>query len=227
MLPGHFVARRLHSLLGIVPIGAFLLLHTYTNSKSLGPDGVALYNTAIRSEIPFLIVAEIVFIYLPLIFHAGYGLIILYQGKSNVARYGYGANIRYTLQRITGMIALVFVGYHVYTTRLASYLTGQPMEYLWMVRLFEEPWRVWFYLVGTLAVCFHFANGIWTFLIVWGITVSKYSQRLALTACMALFGFLSFVNFLMIANFAYHHAPTPLWIAVILGFVKGYLFGPI
>ncbi|MBI2339217.1 MAG: succinate dehydrogenase [Deltaproteobacteria bacterium] len=225
-LPAHFLARRIHSLSGIIPIGAFLLVHTYTNSKSLAPDGVALYNGAIKSfsEIPFLVFLEIVFVYLPILFHAGYGFVILYQGKSNVTRYGSEANIRYTLQRITGMLALVFIGYHVYATRWTALFTGQPMEYLWMVRMFETPWKVWFYLAGTTAVCFHFANGLWTFLIVWGITVSRHSQRVALYACMAVFAGLSVVNLLMIANFTYYHQPAPVWIAAILGFVKMFLF---
>lgn len=228
-LPAHFLKRRIHSLLGIVPIGVFLLEHIYTNSKSLAPDGVAVYNGAIKSfyEIPFLVLIEIVFIYLPILFHAGYGLAILYQGKSNITSSGYEANIRYTLQRITGMIALVFIGYHVYATRLTSYFTGAPMEYLWMVRMFETPWKIWFYLAGSIAVCFHFANGIWTFLIVWGITISKYSQRIALYACLSLFAALSLINLLVIANFTYHHQPAPAWIAVILNFVKSYLFGQV
>lgn len=226
-LPRHFWARRIHSLLGIVPLGAFLLCLIYTYSKSLGPNGVVAFNQALqdRSKIPFLFVLEIFFIYLPLLYHALYGFVILYLGKSNVVRYPHGANVRFLLQRLTGVIALFFIGYHVYATRLTSLVTGSPVDYLWIVRLFEQSWTGWFYLIGSVALSFHLANGIWNFLIVWGITVSKRSQKISLSFCMALFSILTVVNALIIANFTYYQNPAPFWIAGILKFVRTVLFG--
>lgn len=226
-LPSHFIKRRIHSLLGIIPIGFFLLFHLYTYSKSLGPNGVKAYNEAILASrhIPFLVVLEVVFIYLPILLHAVYGFVILYQGRSNVVRYPYEANVRYVFQRLTGVIALFFIGYHVYATRLSSYFSSTPMEYLWMVQMFEHSWKVWFYLIGTTAISFHFANGVWTFLIVWGVTISKYVQRLSLYACMSLFIILTLTNWLVVANFTYHYQAAPSWLAFILKFIKRYLFG--
>lgn len=226
-MKSYFIKRRLHSLLGIIPLGFFLLAHLYTYSKSLGPNGVVAYNEVLQSRkgIPFFVILEILLIYLPILFHAIYGFVILAQSKNNVTRYPHEANIRYSLQRLTGIIAFIFIGYHVYTTRLISYFSGSPMEYLWMVRLFESSWKVWFYLIGSMAISFHFANGLWTFLNVWGITISKQVQRVSLYACMSFFVALTLVNWLVIANFAYHYKEAPGWIGMILKFVKNHLFG--
>jgi len=178
-IPRHFIHRRIHSLLGIIPLGFFLLQHLYLNAKALGPDGVRVFNEAIQSltHVPFFVFLEILFLYIPLLFHALYGLMIIYQGRSNVTQYASGGNVRFVLQRISGVIALVFIGYHVYETRLLVWWTSTPMDYLWMVRIFETSWKIWFYLAGSTVVIFHFLNGLWSAGIVWGVTVSPAAQR--------------------------------------------------
>jgi succinate dehydrogenase/fumarate reductase cytochrome b subunit len=48
------------------------------------------------------------------------------------------------------------------------------------------PWLALLYLVGVLAVSFHFANGLWGVLFSWGVTVTRTSQRRSGYACAAL-----------------------------------------
>ena len=72
-----FVLRKLHQLSGIVPLGAFLLEHLYTNSKGLHPtDGPEHFNEAVADlqQIPYILFVEITFIFIPLLYHAVYGL---------------------------------------------------------------------------------------------------------------------------------------------------------
>ena len=38
-------------------------------------------------------------------------------------------------------------------------------------------WHAPAYLIGITAAVFHFANGIWTFAITWGIAISREAQR--------------------------------------------------
>ena len=182
----HFVLRRLHSLTGIIPVGAFLVLHILTNFNFVfeGPEG---YNREVRfiHKIPYLPLVEWVFIFLPLAYHAGYGMFITFTGKSNVQHYRYGGNLRYTMQRVTGILVLLFVIVHLAKFRFAyllpdswnipdfnpgdaAYITSAGLDQLWVVI---------FYIVGVAATAFHFSNGIWTFLIVWGITLGPQSQR--------------------------------------------------
>jgi succinate dehydrogenase / fumarate reductase cytochrome b subunit len=41
------------------------------------------------------------------------------------------------------------------------------------------------YLVGITATVWHFANGIWLFMLDWGITIGERAQRLTGYACLA------------------------------------------
>ena len=41
------------------------------------------------------------------------------------------------------------------------------------------------YIVGITATVWHFANGIWLFLVDWGIVIGERAQRLAGYACIA------------------------------------------
>jgi succinate dehydrogenase / fumarate reductase cytochrome b subunit len=41
------------------------------------------------------------------------------------------------------------------------------------------------YIVGIAATVWHFANGIWLFMVDWGITIGERAQRLTGYACIA------------------------------------------
>jgi succinate dehydrogenase / fumarate reductase cytochrome b subunit len=43
------------------------------------------------------------------------------------------------------------------------------------------------YIIGYLAAIFHFCNGIWSFLISWGITIGAESQRFVTYVCALVF----------------------------------------
>jgi len=183
-----FWARRVHSLTGVVPIGAFLLEHLYSNSWAT--QGAAAYNAYVErlTSLPYVIFMEIFLIGLPIAFHAIFGLWIAWQGQWNVASYPYGRNWMYALQRITGILLVVYIGIHVWETRIAAALNPAIKHDLFahMHTIFTSPAYVAFYVVGVACAAFHFANGLWTFLIVWGITVGPRGQRLASFACAGL-----------------------------------------
>ena len=87
-----FVLRKLHQLSGIVPLGIFLLEHFYTNSKAL--DGAAHFNEAVQGlqSIPYILFIEVGGIFLPLIYHAVYGLVITMEARPNNLNYPYARN---------------------------------------------------------------------------------------------------------------------------------------
>jgi len=176
-IPSAFILRRLHSLSGVFPIGFFLLEHMFSNSLILlGPDA---YNRQIHflQSLPFVVFLEITFIGLPILYHSVYGIVVTVTGKTNLSFYPYTQNIFYTLQRITGIIALIYVGYHVYHTRIVQALYGTEVSYARMQEVMTQPFMFWFYVIGLAAVCFHFANGIWGFCVSWGFTVSQRAQQ--------------------------------------------------
>ena len=101
-----FLIYRLFSLAGLVPVGAFLVVHLLTNASVLaGPGTFQSRVDMIHSLGPLLVPIEWAFIFLPMLFHAVIGFVIIANGLPNVGSYAYVGNVRYTLQRATGMIA--------------------------------------------------------------------------------------------------------------------------
>ena len=189
-----FLLRRLHSLTGLVPVGAYMVIHLLTNASIW--NGPATFQAAvhqIHSLGRLLPVVEWTFIFIPILFHGIYGLIILRESQPNPGAYPYLGNIRYTLQRATGLIAFLFIGWHVF------HMHGWIHTEAW--RAFIHPWggqfapynaassatramqqSIWvqlFYLVGVVACVYHLANGIWTMGITWGLWTSPAAQRRA------------------------------------------------
>jgi succinate dehydrogenase / fumarate reductase cytochrome b subunit len=187
----HLLLRRLHSLAGIVPIGLYLLAHIFLeNSFVLG--GAESFNGLVKAilviPVPVLLATEILILWAPILFHGLYGLVILWSADiPNALHYDYANSYLYVLQRVTGVIALLFIGFHVASTRMMYYFYHTEITYDFMHSYMVSP--LWFavYLVGVLSAIFHFTNGIWTFCVTWGITVGARSQKMLQFASVALF----------------------------------------
>ena len=185
--------RKLHQLSGIFPLGLFVLEHFYTNSKALtGPQD---FNNAVRDlqSIPYIIFIEIFGIFIPLIYHAVYGLVITMEARPNNLHYPYPRNWFYTVQRITGVILFFFIFFHVLNFRFGMIpglntisVAHQPdMAFDIVSREFRMVPIFLVYVVGITSTVWHFANGIWLFLVDWGITIGERAQRLTGYACIA------------------------------------------
>jgi succinate dehydrogenase / fumarate reductase cytochrome b subunit len=184
--PYEFAVRRLHSLVGLVPIGAYLVIHLATNASLL--DGAQTFQdrvNQINSLGPTtLTLVEWTFIFLPILFHGIVGMIIVLRGERNLAHYPYVGNFRYTLQRWTGVIAFTFILYHVFQMHgwIRTEWWHEQVKALGGARFDPKNAAVTaaaaiqssllvqaVYLVGTLACVYHFANGLWTMGITWGV----------------------------------------------------------
>ena len=194
-----FLIRRLHSLSGLVPVGAYMCVHLATNASVLGGADVFQGNVdKIHALGPLLPLVEWVFIFIPLLFHAIIGVVIIQGGVPNTSSYPTVGNIRYTLQRATGMIAFVYILAHV----LHMHAMAEPLKNLVSPDLFAQfdehaatestaaaiqtaLWIQIFYAVGVLACVYHLANGLWTMGITWGLWTSPEAQRRASAVCTA------------------------------------------
>jgi len=188
----HYFNRKLHSLLGIIPVGVFLMIHLTVNYMATkGPES---FNNAagFMESLPYLAVLEWVLIFLPLLYHAIYGLYVAFQAKHNVGNFGYFRNVMFMLQRYTGIITLIFVGWHVWQTRVQMAL-GDELNFNMMVNILQNNWMMVFYLVGVISAIFHFANGMWSFLVSWGITIGPRSQRISTYVWMVVFVLVSII----------------------------------
>lgn len=184
-----FALRRLHSLTGIVPIGLYVLFHLGVNSFAAG--GPEPYNRMAEflESLPYLLAIEIPFIWLPILYHAGYGIYIHATGRPNPFQYAYQNNWLYWLQRWSGIVTLVFIGWHFWQTRLANYIYGRVIEFQMMADILSDPRWVAFYVVGLIAVSYHLANGLRSFLLTWGAVVGDRARGRT-TAICAVFGVL-------------------------------------
>lgn len=196
-----FAIRRLHSFVGLVPVGAFLFVHFVTNVSILdGPEMFQMRVGQIHSLGPVtLSVVEWSCILLPILLHGLIGLIIVARGNRNLLNYLYAGNFRYTLQRWTGVLAFAFIAWHVFDTRgwfQVAWWTAHVTHPLGggtfdparaaataTATIQGSPIVAAAYLVGVLACVYHFANGLWTMGITWGVWTSPNAQQRATILC--------------------------------------------
>lgn len=182
-----FALRKLHSLTGIVPVGAFLLFHLFENLKiGLSPQS---YEAAIRelwemAPRPVFYAIELGLLVVPILFHALYGFYVWYTGQSNAAEYPYRRNWLYAAQRWSGLVVFLFILQHVWNLRI------MPEGHLALLRgpedltTFREVaneirplgWTV-AYLVGGISAAFHLGNGLFGFAYSWGLAVGRKAQQ--------------------------------------------------
>ncbi len=205
-----FLIRRLHSLTGLIPVGAYMTVHLTVNASVLNSPATFQKNVySIHSLGAVLPLVEWGFIFLPILFHAIFGVVIIRSGLPNQGSYPTASNYRYTLQRASGMIAFAFIAWHVF------HMHGWFHFDWWRTTLAEPlgganfvPYRAAssagaalgslivdiLYAVGILACVFHLANGIWTMGITWGVWVSPAAQRRASAVCTVFGVGLAFVG---------------------------------
>src|ERR1700733_13385361 len=95
-----FWLRRLHSLSGIIPVGAFLFEHILI-SNATTISGPSAYARQVRflANLPLVLLLELFGIWLPILFHGLYGFYIWYRGGTNVGDYPWTGNWVYNAQR--------------------------------------------------------------------------------------------------------------------------------
>lgn len=227
----HFLLRRLHSLTGIVPIGVFLLAHLTTNSSVMWGSvltrgetpyphsGVATFQHEvawINESLPFLVLVEIT-LWASIAFHSILGFVYAVQGRPNTGAYAYQSNWRYTLQRFSGYVGILFIFYHVATLRWGwTFLVPGGVKWSYeasastlalALRGGEEITAMGllvsiFYFIGVSLLVFHFANGLWTAAITWGLTISEAAQRRWGWVCAALGAGLMLAGWSAVIGFA-------------------------
>jgi succinate dehydrogenase / fumarate reductase cytochrome b subunit len=199
-----FALRRLHSLTGIIPVGAFLFEHILiSNASAIGGPAAYARQVTFLAGLPLVFFLELLFIWLPIAFHGLYGFYIWYRGDTNTVAYPWTGNWMYTLQRWTGAVAFIYIVWHTWTMRFtgvdlhmypeASF--GKVQHEVFQTGLFL------FYVIGLIAASWHFAYGIWLFCAKWGIVSGMKAQKRFLVLCLAFFFVLTGVGLASLATF--------------------------
>jgi len=170
---GHsFLWRKLHSLSGLVPVGAFLIEHILSNVEAL--NGPLAYAQQVRllNSLPLVRALEWAFIFIPLAFHALYGLWIALRGRATVNIYPWAGNWGYLTQRVTGLIAFAYIIQHVWRQRFSGVMLPEHpgAAFAKVQHELHNPWMLALYILAMIATCWHFSYGIWLFAAKWGIT---------------------------------------------------------
>ena len=207
-----FWLRRLHSLTGIIPVGAFLFEHILiSNASAIG--GPIAYARQVRflASLPLVPILELFGIWLPILFHALYGFYIWYRGETNVGEYPWTGNWMYTAQRWTGAIAFAYILWHTWTMRFTGIdLHEFPGASFGKVQaeLFS-PALLAFYVLGLVSASWHFAYGIWLFAAKWGLTPGEKARQRFLVVCLAFFVLMSAVGLTSLYTFRERFAQQP------------------
>lgn len=217
-----FVWRRLHSLSGVLPVGAFLLFHIFENMAAL--KGPAAYDEMVRhvNEMlpkPYFLMLEFGAILMPITFHALYGIYIGSTGRANTNRYPYASNWAYWMQRISGYVAFFYLLIHVGVLRFIITLTGKHLasfilepgvpnlvtyadvaahlgnpNYLQVDTILAGNHMFVAYLLGSVLSIYHFTNGLNGFAWTWGLVTGRKSQKYLQWVTWGLFAVLAVVT---------------------------------
>jgi succinate dehydrogenase / fumarate reductase cytochrome b subunit len=118
-------------------------------------------------------------IFIPLAYHALYGVFIAIRGRSNVNVYPWAGNWMYLSQRVTGIIALLYIVQHLYRQRFTGVMLPEhPGAAFHKVQMeLSNPWMLAIYVIAMIATTWHFAYGIWLFAAKWGITSGEKARK--------------------------------------------------
>lgn len=204
----NYILHRIHSLTGVIPVGYYMAQHLTLNTFAIG--GPAYFNGVIEffEGMPkhFLLAIEVFGIWIPLLFHAVYGFFIVRRAQHNYFedKYKWSHNRMFLLQRISGVLIMAFLIYHVISTTGAKYMYGaEVIKYAAMQEKFHNPLILITYVLGIAASSYHLGYGIWNFCIRWGITISDAAQvriqkiSLVVAVGLTLMGWAAIGGFLM------------------------------
>ena len=145
--------------------------------------GAEKYNNEVNSfyESPLATWALVIVVYIPLLFHSLLGVLLVFENKVQPS-YTYFSHLLYWLQRISGVGVLLFIIAHVWNAKLGPWISGTwGTHFEHLSSGFADPETGMLtktvYLLGVLGAVFHFAYGLNTFCMTWGIALTTTSQK--------------------------------------------------
>jgi succinate dehydrogenase / fumarate reductase cytochrome b subunit len=182
------LVRRVFSLSGVFPLGAFLVVHILANASALRGEGA--FDATVRAlhGFPLRAVVETLVVFAPLALHAAVGLWLTVTRRQLAQASPYPNGVRVAM-RVTGVLVLGFLAMHLPEIRFgvgpgghtgATILTvlAADLSSTWL----GVPWRGVVYLAGAGCVTFHFAAGLWGFVVASWHDDGEPSRRARLVA---------------------------------------------
>lgn len=178
-------ARRLHVLTGVVPLGVFLLEHLVVMASAMGGQGrfaavAGDPTSSLRAILDVLVLGC-------LLFHGGYGVVLLSKEKVRAEDDPLGRRGMRVLVRIGSVVTLLFVVGHLWAVRLHPSSDAYTLltERLSSTK-FGIPWIALGYIVGCAATIFHFSYGLVSAPDRWGTPLGETGRRRALAMSLVI-----------------------------------------
>jgi succinate dehydrogenase / fumarate reductase cytochrome b subunit len=173
-----FWANRLASLFALAPLGVWTVIHLWDNLAAF--DGAEAWQKSVTGyATPVGVIAVSALVLVPLAWHGGWGVERVFAEKPNWPRYGYFANLRYVLQRLSAIGILAFLVAHVWLAFIEPRLVEhrpEPFADIAHEMHFHGP-TLAVYVLGVLGVAYHLANGTQTFLMSWGVVGTRRALK--------------------------------------------------
>ena len=177
-IDGTFLRSRLGSLLAVVPLGVWTVNHLWNNLSAF--QGAAQWQADVTEyRHPLVFFASGTVALLPLVLHTIWGIGRLMSAKPNNVKYKFFANLKYAVQRLSAIGIMFFLGAHIWLALLHPRLTtGRPEPFADIAReMHHHLPTLAVYLLGTLGVSYHLANGLHSFAMGWGVVVSRRALK--------------------------------------------------
>lgn len=185
-----FLLARLGSLFAIAPLGVWTAHHLWNQlaaftSPQAWQESVTAHSSPASTGLTMAVVL------VPLLWHTVWGMLRMFRSRPapDLSRF---SNVRYWLQRLSAIGLLLFLGAHLWLAWAEPrFVAGraEPFAEIAHQMRFHLP-TLFVYLLGTLGIAYHLANGLWSFCMGWGIAVSKsglaWVERISLLAFVAL-----------------------------------------
>lgn len=171
-----FLLSRLGSLFAILPLGVWTVNHLWNQlaAFSAREDGGRAWEQSVEghsSNASTTLTFAVVLI--PVLWHTVWG--IGRMAKTRPVLIGWFSNFRYWVQRLAAIGLLLFLGAHLWLAWFhPRFVEGSPEPFKEIAHemRFHGP-TLAVYVLGVLAIAYHLANGLWSFSMAWGLTVSK------------------------------------------------------
>ncbi len=188
-----FLRSKLGSLLAIAPLGVWTAIHLWENLAIFqGRDAWQSRVTGHAHPVALVVTSTIVLA--PLLFHTVWGIRRLASSRPNNQRYGFFPNLQYLLQRLSAVGVLLFLGAHIWHAFLLPRVVQGHAEPLADIagEMRHNPPTLIVYVLGTLGVAYHLANGLNGFAMGWGIAQSRAGlKRVQLTSVLTFLALLA------------------------------------
>ncbi|MCC7381721.1 MAG: succinate dehydrogenase [Deltaproteobacteria bacterium] len=179
---------RLGSVLAVAPLSLWVANHLFENL--LAWRGAAAWEaevTGAASPAIELLISALVLG--PIVLHAIWGLARMRLTRPNLGSWMTFDNLRFVLQRLSALGVLAFIPAHLYLARIQPAVASER-GHLTLPEFSEHMQALptlAVYLLGSLGVTYHLANGLWGFGVHMGWYRGPRAQKRLRNACLVIF----------------------------------------